>query len=143
MEMEVLVKTEQQEHEEALKSRFELLLKNRDALCDGQGNLLKENQKYEKAYLKLLNQVGELTSTVATDMTTKIYFMPQDKAKGCIEVINKLYLKMQPEFKKVIRRGTYEDLSSVMNSFCQQALTAYLCYMMPDSEYAKSERKRG
>ena len=132
MEEILLEKSPLEEHEEQLRSRFDVLSKNREALCNENGEL--KDPKYEKAYNKLLNEVGELTSKVATDLTVKLYFMPDDKMRECIDGIISEYDKMQSLFKNAIRCGTYEDLENVMQQFCHNAMAAYLKAMRKSSK---------
>jgi len=120
----ILQKTPLEEHENELKKRFDVLIKNREALCDENGEL--KNKNYAKAYNKLLNEVGNLTSKVASDMTVNTYSMSKEKKDACIENISSEYGKFEPRFKQAILRGSYEDLTSVMKDFCSSAMDVYL-----------------
>ncbi len=100
-------KTLAQEHEEALKHVFDVLLKNRNALCDAKGNLTKDNLKYEVSYRRLLNKVGSLVSQVATDLTLGIYFIPKnEKGDMAVNAIKNAYSAMLPSFMSVIKTFT-------------------------------------
>lgn len=120
----ILQKTPLEEHEAKLKNRFTVLIKNREALCDENGEL--KSMSYAKAYNKLLNEVGDLTSKVASDMTVNTYRMSEDKKKACIDNISSEYGRFEPRFKQAIKCGSYDDLTSVMKDFCSSAMDVYL-----------------
>ena len=124
MEEILLEKSPLEEHSEELKNRFDVLTKNRSALCNEKGEL--KDPKYRKAYTKLLNEVGELTSKVAMDTTVKLYLIPNEKAVECLDSIIAEFNKMLPEFKRAIRYGSYEGLEEVMQKYRSNAFSAYL-----------------
>lgn len=131
-------KTLAQVHEEELKAKFTVLVKNRNALCNSNGLLRSENTKYANAYKKLLNEVGSLTTEVAADNTLRLFYMPHSSYEKCSKHICKTFEYVKPTLMQIIQKGSYEQLESALHKYFSMAFDEYITIMQPESDYAKS-----
>ena len=110
---------------EEFQKSFEILVKNREAICDKEGRLLRKNMRYLNKYRLLINKTAVKGMIVGNDMLRNCWYPDTEEGNQCIKDIEKIMGSMRPDFIDITVRGSYGEFMDKLNEFAKRAKEAY------------------